>query len=69
VSRGAGRGGQEEETSMEWFLLACIAIGAFVMVPAFRNLVGALAGLALVGFLVVAGLGIAFFLLVYLVAR
>ena len=54
---------------MEWFLLACIAIGAFVMVPAFRNLVGALAGLALVGFLVVAGLGIAFFLLVYLVAR
>lgn len=70
MSRGAGRGGQEggEEASMEW-LLAFIAIGAFVMVPAFRGLVGALAGLALVGFLVVAGLGIAFFLLVYLVAR
>jgi hypothetical protein len=66
VSRGAGRGGQEEETSMEWFLLACIAIGAFVMVPAFRNLVGALAGLALVGFLVILGLG---FLAIVLLAR
>ncbi|MFZ9413967.1 MAG: hypothetical protein ACO3CC_09770 [Alphaproteobacteria bacterium] len=51
---------------MEWFLLACIAIGAFVMVPAFRNLVGALAGLALVGFLVILGLG---FLAIVLLAR
>jgi hypothetical protein len=54
---------------MEWFLVTCIAIGAFVMVPAFRGLVGALAGLALVGFLVVAGLGVAFFFLVFLLAR
>ena len=54
---------------MEWFLVACIGVGAFVMVPAFRHLVGALAGLALVGFLVIAGLGLAFFLLVFLAAR
>jgi len=51
---------------MEIFLLACLAVGAFVMVPAFRALVGALAGLALVGFLVIAGLGL---LLLFLVAR
>jgi len=51
---------------MEMFLLACLAVGAFVIVPAFRALVGALAGLALVGFLVIAGLGL---LLLFLVAR
>jgi len=54
---------------MEILLLACLAVGAFVMLPAVRALVGALAGLALVGFLVIAGLGVAFFLLAYLVAR
>lgn len=54
---------------MEWFLVACIVVGAFVMVPAFRHLVGALAGLALVGFLVIAGLGVAFLFLVFLLAR
>jgi len=54
---------------MELFLVACIVVGAFVMVPAFRHLVGALAGLALVGFLVIAGLGVAFFFLVFLLAR
>jgi len=43
---------------MEWFLLACLAVGAFVMIPAFRSLVGALIGLATIGFLVIVGLGL-----------
>lgn len=43
---------------MQWFLLACLAVGAFVMIPAFRNIVGALIGLVMIGFLVIAGLGL-----------
>jgi len=51
---------------MLWFIIICIVIGAVVIIPEVRAIFAAIAGLALVGFMVIAA-GI--FILYLLFAR
>ena len=51
---------------MFWFIVICVLIGAIVIIPEVRAIIAAIAGLAIIGFLVIAA-GV--FILYLLLAR